>query len=135
MINDPEYLAKLTLWQQTKAQAEQLVATEKRLREELFSVAFPAPVEGTNNVDLPEGWKLKGVLKINRTLDEAALPAVMDAVRGMNFNSDRLVRYKPELALKDYKALPENVRHVFDAALTIKPGLPTIELVPPKEKK
>lgn len=134
MINNPDYLAKLTLWQQTKAQAEQLTATERRLREELFSVAFPAPTEGTNNIDLPEGWKLKGVLKINRTLDEAALPAVMEAVRGMNFNPDPLVKYKPELALRDYKALPENVRHVFDAALTIKPGLPTIELVAPKVK-
>lgn len=134
MINDPDYLAKLTLWQQTKAQAEQFTATERRLREELFSAAFPAPAEGTNNIDLPEGWKLKGVLKINRTLDEAALPAVMEAVRGMNFNPDPLVKYKPELALRDYKALPENVRYVFDAALTIKPGLPTIELVAPKVK-
>jgi len=134
MINDPDYLAKLALWQKTKSQVDQLSANEKRLREELFGVAFPTPVEGTNNVDLPEGWKLKGVLKINRTLDEAALPAVMNAVRGMNFNPDPLVRYKLELALKDYKALPENVRHVFDAALTIKPGLPTIELVAPKVK-
>jgi hypothetical protein len=134
MINDPDYLAKLTLWQQTKAQVEQLTATERRLREELFGAAFPAPIEGTNNAELPEGWKLKGVLKINRTIDEAALPAVKEAVRGMNFNPDPLVKYKPELVLKDYKALPENVRHVFDAALTIKPGLPTIELVPPKVK-
>lgn len=132
MINDPEFLAKLATWQQAKTQAEHFTATEKRLREELFSVAFPTPVEGTNNTELPEGWKLKGVLKMNRTLDPALLDTIKEAVRGMGFNPDPLVKYKPELVLKDYKALPDNVRHVFDGALTIKPGMPTIELIAPK---
>ncbi len=112
-----------------------LIAEERQLRQDVFAAFFPTPGEGTNTAELNEGWKLQGKLKIDRKIDEAALEAVKEVVRKMGFNPDPLIRNKPELVLKDYKALPDEVKKVFDTALTIKPALPTIELVPPKEKK
>lgn len=135
MLNDPVFFAKLTEWQNKVAQIEaqaHLTVEERKLRAEVFALAFPKPAEGTNNEELPQGWKLKGTLKIDRKLDEAALPAVKEAIRAMGVNPDPLVKYKPELALKDYRALPPEVMKVFDTCLTIKPALPSIELVPPK---
>lgn len=132
--NDPAFLAKLTEWQAIPGQIAALQAQEKRLREELFGMAFETPKEGTNNATLPDGWKFKGVLRINRSIDKAALPSVMQTLRGMGFNPDPLIEYDPKLVDKEYKALPENIRQVFDTALTIKPGLPSVELVAPKVK-
>lgn len=135
MLNDPTFFAKLTEWQNKVAQIQAFavnIEQERKLRQEVFAMAFPKPAEGTNNEELPEGWKLKGTLKIDRKFDEAALPAVKEAVRAMGFNPDPLVKYKPELELKLYRAMPPEVMKVFDTALTIKPALPSIELVPPK---
>lgn len=129
---DPTFLAKLQEWQAIPAQIAALQAQERKLREELFSSAFPTPKEGTNNAALPGGWRFKGEFKINRSIDKAALPAVLDAIRKVGFNPDPLIEYKPELVAKEYKALPDNIRHMFDSALTIKPGLPQVELVAPK---
>ena len=132
--NDPEFFKKLTEWQTIPEQIAQLQRREKQLREELFTSAFPAPKEGTNNAALPGGWRFKGVYKINRSIDKAALPAVLDAIRKVGFNPDPLIEYKPELVEKEYKTLPDNIRHMFDTALTIKPGLPQVELVAPTTK-
>lgn len=129
---DPVFLAKLGEWQGIPAQMDALKTREAQLRQELFADAFPAAKEGTNNAALPGGWFFKGVLKMNRNIDKAALPSVMESIRGMGFNPDPLIEYKPELVDKEYKALPEQIRKVFDTALTIKPGMPQVELVAPK---
>jgi len=46
-----------------------------------------------------------------------------------------LVKRKPELITSAYKALTEQARLVFDQALIIKAGSPSLELVAPKEPK
>ena len=138
-LEDPVFLAKLTEWQakvaQIQAQAH-LIAEERVLRQEVFALAFPAPREGANNAELPQGWGLKGTLKIDRKIDEAALPQIMEAIRNtFNFNPDPIIHHEPKLNVKIYKSLPDEIRKSFDVALTIKPAMPTIELVPPKETK
>ena len=139
MLNDPTFLAKLTEWQnkvqEINAHAH-LITEERALRQEVFALAFPAPREGANNAELPAGWGLKGTLKIDRKIDEAQLPIIMEAIRNtFNFNPDQIIHHEPKLNVKIYKSLPEEVRKSFDVALTIKPAMPTIELVPPKPAK
>lgn len=134
---DNKFYEKLNQWQAVVATIKTvvpLIEQEKAMRQELFGDAFPAPKEGTNNLELMDGWKLKGTLKIDRKIDDAALPAVMEAIRGMGVNPDPCIERKPSLALKAYKALPPEIQKVFDTALTIKPALPTIEVVPPPKK-
>lgn len=106
---------------------------ESQLRKEIFGEHFPDPKEGTNTVNLDNGWKLKAVHKLNRTLDKAALPAVLKEME--EGSEERLINYKPELKLKEYKALAEAQKQILNQAVTTKPGTPSLELVPPKETK
>lgn len=140
MPNEILKFEKLQEWQQAvidAAGAKALIEREQTLRKEVAELFFPAPVEGTNAFELNAGYKLKLTYKLDRKLDEAALPAVMERVRGMQVNTDELLKFEPTLVLKSYRALmqlhPEAAK-VFDEALTIKPASPTLELVAPKEK-
>lgn len=131
-------VAKLQEWHQAvlaAQEAKKVVETEQALRKEVMALFFPEPVEGTNKFDLEVGWSLKATHKIERKVDEAALPAVLQQLREMGVNPDPLIRTKPDLDTKAYKALVQinpDAAHVFEQALTIKPGSPTVELIPPK---
>ena len=60
---------------------------------------------------------------------------MLQQLREMGINPDPLIRTKPDLDTKAYKSLVQinpDAAHVFEQALTIKPGSPTVELVPPK---
>jgi len=125
-------------WRLAKAEADAvkpIIAKEQELRKQVFAAFYPTPKEGTNTLDLAEGWKLKGVYKLDRKIDEAALPAVTEQLREMGVNADTLVKWTPSLKTAIYKELTAEQRAVFDQALIIKPGLPTIELVAPKTKE
>lgn len=131
-------VAKLQEWHQAvlaAQEAKKLVEAEQALRKEVMALFFPEPVEGTNKFELEAGWSLKATHKIERKVDEAALPAVLQQLREMGVNPDTLIRTKPDLDTKAYKSLVQinpDAAHVFEQALTIKPGSPTVELVPPK---
>ena len=137
-VNRHKY-ALLQLWQEARdavaMTAKPMIEREQELRKEVAALFFDAPEEGTNTLDLAQGWKLKLGYKLDRKLDEAALPAVCEQLRAVGFNPDTLLRYKPELEIKSYRALDASTKAVFDAALTTKPASPTLELVAPKEKK
>ncbi len=131
-------VAKLQEWHQAvlaAQEAKKVVEAEQALRKEVMALFFPEPVEGTNKFELEAGWSLKATHKIERKVDEAALPAVLQQLREMGINPDPLIRTKPDLDTKAYKSLVQinpDAAHVFEQALTIKPGSPTVELVPPK---
>ncbi len=128
-----ERLIKLAQWHELTQQLEQVKAKELKLRNELFGQFYPSPNEGTNTVDLPDDWKLKGVYKLNRNIDEAVLPITLSKMK--EGAEDRLIKYKPELVLKNYRTLEEEQKKILESALIIKPGTPSMKLVPPKEKK
>jgi hypothetical protein len=133
---NPEMLEKLAEWNAALNDllaCAPIVAKEKRLRAEVFALAFPSPVEGTNSTPLPQNWVLKGTYKLDRKLDVAVLPSVLQQLREQNVVADVLIQNKPELVVKQYKALSPENRAIFDQCLTTKPALPTLELVPPKE--
>lgn len=131
-------VAKLQEWHQAvlaAQEAKKVVEAEKALRKEVMALFFPEPVEGTNKFELEAGWSLQATHKIERKVDEASLPAVLQQLREMGVNPDPLIRTKPDLDTKAYKSLVQvnpDAAHVFEQALTIKPGSPTVELVPPK---
>lgn len=133
----PENFKLLEDWRlatEQVAELKSIIAKEQELRKQVFAAFFPAPKEGANTVNLPEGWKLKGTYKIDRKIDEAALPAVIEKLRIEGVSSDLLVEYKPSLKTTVYKQLVAEHRAIFDEALTAKPASPTVELNPPKKK-
>lgn len=111
---------------------------EQAVRKEVGAMYFPEPKEGTNNADIGNGWKLKYTHKIDRKVDEAAFDATTIKLREMGINTDKLTRTVHELATTEYRALEslnEEAFKVFQECLIIKPGSPTLELVPPKTRK
>lgn len=102
---------------------------EKKLREFLVKKICPEPKEGTNNVDLLDNrYKAKVVHKINRSLDTDLLDKVMMKMPPEYREVGVLISYEPSMDLKTYRTLDEKTKKVFDQALVIKEGAPTLEI-------
>lgn len=95
--------------------------------------------EGTVNIQLANDWKLKVVLKQNYNLDQATIDAALDKleVAGENgkFIAERLVSWKADLSIKEYRLLLPAHKAIIDSVLTITDGSPSLQLVDPKAKK
>lgn len=135
----PEQKAALQAWQDAKDAligVAKLVEAERTARKHVADVFFPAPIEGTNTTELGDGWLLKYVYKLDRKLDEAAYPAVRQALSEQGVGVDNLVRWQPVLNVSDYRQLhianPEAAK-IFDTVVTTKPGSHTLSVLSPKD--
>ena len=125
----------LVVWDKMKTELSKLKSAEALLRRRVFRHFFPTPEEGTNKVDLAAGYVLKGVHEINRDVDEGALQALNESLREKGIITDNYIRRKPELKVGEYRKLTEEQATLFDQVLIIKPGMPSMEIVPPKADK
>jgi len=136
--------ALLQLWQAKHAELEAAKATEMGLRRAVFEVQFPDAKEGTQRVAIGNGWFLKAVYPQNYRLDKDTTEGVQAAIAKISTKAevvgDRLVNWKPELSIKEYRLLekpeltPEEqqIKKLIDGVLTITPGAPQLELEEPK---
>ena len=131
-MTQEQLFSKIGRWTQLSQQLAAIKDEEMKLRKELFEECFPSPTEGTATVDMPEGWKLKGTYKLTRSLDEAALPAVIAELHKHKVSTDQLITYKPNLSLSAYRKMDDKWRKVLEQAMEIKPGGPALELGAPK---
>jgi len=120
--------AKITEWSQISEWLKKGKAREMELRKELVSLFVKKPVEGTNNVQ-GEGYAVKVSHKITRTLDEAALDAVMPQLPEDFRVIGNLISYKPSFSLDVYRAMSDENKKIFEQALTIKDGSPELEII------
>lgn len=132
-----EHFDLLQQWVKAEEEAKAvkpIIAKELALRKKVFASFLAEPKEGTNYVELGNGWRLKLTHKLSRTVDEAALPAVAELLlESKGVYIDTLVDYKPSLKLAVYRELSDENKQVFDQALIMRPSTPTVEMVPPKE--
>ena len=142
----PRLTQDLQTWQNLRKQADELRArldslnvAERQLRSTIAHEAFaevPRPLgslEGTHTLDLGAGWKLKAGFKIKREVDEATLPDIKVRLQQQLINPDTLFRYKPALNVKAYRQLTAEAQKLVDSALEIRPELPDLELIAPKD--
>jgi hypothetical protein len=142
-VNEPSH--RLSNWAFINAELTRLKALEAEARKVCVDDYFAQAKEGTNNADLGNGYTLKAVVKNNYRL--AANDKVDDALAQIEklgekgkFLAERVVRYKPDLSLTEYKNLDladnvdKAVKDIIDGILTIQPGMPSLEIVPPKTK-
>lgn len=122
----------LNLWYKVQEELSNLKIVEMDLRKKIFAGKFKDPKEGTNTVDLSEGWVLKGQYKIDRKVDEALLVTLTPLLKENKIPVKDLVNYKPELNLRNYRTLNEEEMKIFDQVLVIKPGAPALEIMKPK---
>lgn len=133
--NQDPYLRMLDAWEQIALLQAQIKEAELGMRLRLFQGAFANPKEGTNTHMLPDGRAIKGQFKVNRYIDEAALPVTLAALREHGVaNTDALVRYKPELAKSEWNTLSDEAKLMFSPAIVATPGTPSLEVVIPKKR-
>lgn len=140
----------LMLWQQKKEAIEQAKTAEMDLRKYVVSRAFPQKQEGVNNRDLGNGYTLKANVKFNYNLAdndtvEATLEKLSNLGNAGSAISDRLVSWKPNFLLTEYRQLVEDKEkgsqfastalNIITEMLTITEAAPTLEIKAPKEKK
>jgi hypothetical protein len=144
-INDPS--TKLAVWNTLKADLERVKELEMHARKSIVPIYFPDPknIEGTQNFDLGNDYKLKVVKKLNyRMAANDKVTAALDAIAEIGdegkFIAERLVSYDPRLSVSEYKALdPANPVHkkikaTIDGVVTIAEGSPELTIIEPKAK-
>ncbi len=138
-----QQLDKYAILAQHQSAAKQLAywkEQEAALRQQVVAGFSTQAVdcEGTENYELRAGYKLKIVRKMNYSVTdsegmETAL-IQLENETGSGLLSERLVKWKPELSVGEYKKLPDTLRGIVSPFVTMKPGLPTVELAEPKSK-
>jgi hypothetical protein len=153
----PEWLAvrdaMLGDWEQSKRALEAAKAAEMELRKQVVQFNFNTQkLEGTERVDLANGWQLKAVKKLNYNLVSPvegvtavdAVDAALTEIEGLGpdgkFIAERLVKWTPELSISEYRKLDEMpngeaYKRIIDKVVETKSGAPTLEIVPPKGSK
>jgi hypothetical protein len=95
-------------------------------------VLAPVIREGTHTIDLSQGWGLKTSCTYTRKIDQQAVESLRTPLAVLATSLDRLLRWKVELETKEYRELTAEARAVFDTCITTTPGVPKLEIVPPK---
>lgn len=133
-------------WYEMQDQLSKLKAKETLLRQRVFKGLFKTPEEGTNTLPLTalyaeagmpdDGHVLKAAHKLNRNVDKALLtnltPKIQTEFKGINL--DTLIEWKPDLKIGVYRKLTTEEQHMVDQFLTVKPGMPDLEVVLPKPR-
>ena len=137
--------AELSKWYLLKKQLAEVKTAESLMRSRIAKFFFPTPDEGTNTHPLKDGTgaNLKMVHTIDRKVDEGELEALKvalaaaadnaeDNLHGLELDFDKLIVWKPELKIAEYRKLSEAQREVFERVLVVKPGMPQLDITIPK---
>jgi hypothetical protein len=132
-----------------KQDLEKLKEAEMELRKYIVNRAFPEKKEGTNTLDLGNGYSLKAGIKYNyKLLDNETVEKTLDAIAAIgnegSFIAERLVSWTPSFLLTEYRKLQEEaeksavakaILSKVNEMLVITDAAPTLELKEPKAKK
>lgn len=138
--------ALLTQWNNSQEALTRAKALEMDIRKLVFAFNFPTPKEGTQRVELGNGYNLKAVHKINTTISasnddvDKAEDAASKIGNEGSFLFERVITWTPNFSKSEYNKLDAgNATHVavkklVDGLIESKPGAPALELEAPKAK-
>jgi hypothetical protein len=130
----PSQITLLREWHAAEKAADAaklVIAKEQKLRKEVVS-AFGVGGEGTQTIDLPDGWRLKVQLPLKREVDARLLSALRAPLEALHVSLDSLIDWKPALKTHEYRELTAEAKALFDTCVTTTPVAPSLELIPPK---
>lgn len=130
-------------WLDKKAVLDSAKAEEMTAREAVVAaLGFdPNKKEGTERVELANGYELKAVKGLRYTLKNGAgeTDKALDKLEASGpegkFIAERLVKWKPDVSVKEWRELPEQFKTFFNDAMTISEAAVSLELIEPKAKK
>lgn len=114
-------------WLEAKAAEAAAVESRRILEDKMAEVlAFEAQSEGTTTAKV-EGYSIKIAGRLTRKVD-ADLIQELAAEHGITGLLSTVCRWKPELEIKTWKALPEEHRAVLSKAITTTAGRPSFAI-------
>jgi hypothetical protein len=137
-------------WQTLQTKLANAKEAEMDMRKYVFKRAFPTPVEGTNTVELGNGYELKGVYKPNYSLlDNDIVDNCLNKIKKVGNQgaliADRLIGWTPSFYKSEYNKIKEDadagsveaveiLRYVHEM-IEIKDAAPKLDIKAPKAKK
>ena len=136
-------------WQRLQTELANAKVAEMEMRKYVVKRAFPDATEGTNKLELGQGYELKATVKYNYNLDtdldkvEAALDKIATFGNEGSFIADRLVKWSASFLLTEYRKLEADdatdiqkaIKKEIDNVLTITDAAPSLEIKAPGKKK
>lgn len=144
---------RLAAWEASKTALEAAKASEMELRKAFVDFSFdPTKKEGTERIELHNGFEAKAVKKLNWSLVSPiegisvpdAVESALDRIEAIGevgkFIASRLVKWTPELSKSEYNKLAEipeggKIKEIIDTVIQTKEGAPTLEIIQPKGKR
>ena len=116
------------------AQMEALKKVEGELRARIVKTCFPDGLrEGSNKCSLPDGRKLTVTGVVNRSVDDALVPAALEALKThMGVAPTGLFRTTYEVGTKVFKTLDQNTKNLLANVITEKQGAPQLKVTEAK---
>lgn len=128
-------------WNASKVALANLTLQERELRKMVVDIfsdaqAFPEMASGTESIDIGFGHDLKITHKLDYKLDNAndceelhkVLREIETSMEGGHIIAERIVKWKPELSVSEYKLLSPENKARLDRVLTIKPASKSVEI-------
>jgi hypothetical protein len=134
-LTPAQAVAKLGEWAALAAHVKSVTEEERTMRKAIFSVLFPSPKEGTNRLEIGNGYTLIGKYPVDRKVDEGVLQVMKPKLAEARIMVDAVVKYEPSFAKAVYNTFTEEQKALFDQCLIIKPGSISMEIQAPKEPK
>jgi hypothetical protein len=140
--------AALAKWEASKVALDTAKADEMKARKTAFQFAFGGEAkEGTNRVELNNGYALKGVRKVNYKI--AASNEAVDRAEDLmptlgneaTFLFERIIVWTPDFSKSEYNKLDTGnpthraVKAEIDKLIETSDGAPTLEIEAPKGSK
>lgn len=122
-------------WYALQNQMREIKEREMELRRKIFAFYFQDAVEGTNKLEMQDGYVLNAKRVINRSVDKGSLVSLTPELQAAGIKVDDLVEWKPSLKISAYRKLTEAQTQLFDQVLVVKDGSPSLEIVAPKGDK
>ena len=125
---------KIAEWYALSNRISELKAIELELRSEICESLFRVRKEGTNTVALKDGYVIKCKQTYTRSIDDSVLSQILPDLIERDLDIQEIVDYKPSLKTASYRKMNETTQLIFDQCLTMRPSMPSIEVVKPKRK-
>lgn len=128
-MKNEELMVLLGEWDNLKKQYEEIKKREFELRKVLCQYYFPDPNEGTNKVEIGNGWVLKGVVPYTYKVIEEKYKRHKEEFTTV---PKEIFRIKMELSKTVYNKMYIEQRMIVDKVLLVTPGSMQLEITPPK---
>ena len=119
------------MWEQEKELVQAAQGRERRLRQELLSEFFPAQGEGTATTSLPDGFRLRCTVPVNRTVDQAKVRLLLEGPLPLWLDGEALFPAKHTVSVREGKALTDIQQRELADIVTEREGAPSLEILEP----